>query len=119
MPTPRGNADTALRDHLLASAVDSAEMSSTLEGHRIENGETVWEHLSHKVDALLAGEEMEIARYDLPDWHPESPSTAAIPMIGSRSVLMMCCGRPSSRLGRGSCRLIEPRGGRWAGAATD
>ena len=70
---PRGNADAELRDHLLASAVDFRQlMSSTLEGYRIENGETVWQHLSHRVDALLDGKELTFSRYELPDWHPES-----------------------------------------------
>jgi hypothetical protein len=66
--------DSELRDHILAGEVDFRQlMSSTLEGHTIENGETVWQHLSHRIDALLAGEEVVITRFELPDWHPESP----------------------------------------------
>lgn len=74
MPKPRGNADTDLRDHLIAAAVDFRQlMSSTLEEHTIEGGESVWDHLSHRVDALLDGEEITFSRYELPDWHPEAP----------------------------------------------
>ena len=74
MPEPRGNADTEPRDHLLAAAVDFRQLvSSTLESHTIEGGQTVWEHLSGRVDALLEGREVTFARYELPDWHPLAP----------------------------------------------
>ena len=74
MPEPRENADSAVRDHLIAEAVDfRARTSSTLQGHKIESGETVWEHLSHKVDALLEGAAITFHRYELPDSHPMGP----------------------------------------------
>ena len=74
MPKPRGNADSGVRDHLIAEAVDFRQlMSSTLEGHRIENGETVWDHLSHRVDALLEGKAITFSRYELPPGHPMAP----------------------------------------------
>lgn len=73
MAHSKQNADTQLRDYLLAAEVDFRQtMSATLEGHRIENGETVFEHLSHKVDALLDGEAVEFSRFELPAWHPEA-----------------------------------------------
>lgn len=92
MPEPRGNADTQLRDYLLAAAVDFRQlMSSTLEGHTIEGGETVWDHLSGRVDALYAGEEVVISRYELPDWHPKSPKHGGDPgdrfELGSDDIL--------------------------------
>jgi hypothetical protein len=72
--------DSELRDYLLAAAVDFRQlMSTTLEGHKIENGETVWDHLSRRVDALLDGEEVTISRYQLPDWHPQSPKYGGDP----------------------------------------
>jgi hypothetical protein len=75
MPEPRDNADSTVRDHLIAEAVDFRTlMSSTLKGHKIENGETVWDHLSHRVDALLEGKAITFHRYELPDGHPmEAP----------------------------------------------
>ena len=74
------NADSRLRDYLLGEEVDFRElMSTTLEGHKIENGETVWQHLSHKVDALSAGKAVEFHRFELPDWHPESPKYGGDP----------------------------------------
>ena len=93
------DADAQLRDHLLASAVDFRQlMSSTLEGYTIENGETVWEHLSHRVDALLDGEEVTISRYLLPDWHPQSPKYGGNPgdnfVLGCDDVLRPV-GRPT------------------------
>ena len=73
MPEPRDSADTRLRDHLLASAVDFRElMSSTLEGFTIEGGQSVWDHLSGRVNALMDDQEVLVSRDDLPDWHPES-----------------------------------------------
>lgn len=67
------DADSALRDHILAGYVDFREtMSNTLEGYLIENGESVWQHLSHRIDALLEGKPLSISRGDLPDSHPES-----------------------------------------------
>jgi hypothetical protein len=75
---PTGDPD--LRDYLLAEFVDFRElMSSTLEGHTIENGETVWQHLSHRIDALLDGREVTISRFQLPDWHEESPKFGGDP----------------------------------------
>jgi hypothetical protein len=80
MPEPRDNADLKLRDHLLASEVDFRElMSSTLEGHTIEGGESVYDHLSRRVDALLAGEAVVFTRFELPDWHPLSPKYGGDP----------------------------------------
>lgn len=74
MPTPRDSADATVRDHLIAEAVDFRAMcSKTLEGHKIENGETVWEHLSHKVDALLEGKAITFHRFELPRNHPMAP----------------------------------------------
>src|ERR1700742_4368389 len=75
MPEPRDNADSAVGDHLIAEAVDfRALMSNTLKGHKIENGETVWDHLSHKVEALLEGKAITFHRFELPDGHPmEAP----------------------------------------------
>jgi len=90
------SSDAQLRDYLLAAAVDFRElMSSTLEGHRIENGETVWEHLSHRVDALLAGAEVTMfGRFELPDWHPESPCHGGDPgdrfALGPDDILRPC-----------------------------
>ena len=72
--------DSELPDYLLGEFVDFRElMSSTLEGHRIENGETVWQHLSHRIDALLDGREVTVNRYQLPDWHEESPKHGGNP----------------------------------------
>ena len=73
MPKSRGNADTDLRDYLLAAEVDFRQlMSSTLEGCTIEGGESVWDRLSHRIDSLLDGEDVQISRYELPSWHSES-----------------------------------------------
>jgi hypothetical protein len=74
MPESRDTADNRLRDYLLGDAVDFRElMSTTLEGYTIEGtDETVYQLLSHKVNALMAGDEIEVPRYDLPPWHPES-----------------------------------------------
>ena len=45
-------ADAKLRDYLHASAVDFRQlMSDTLEGHRIENGETVLEGTAAELSA--------------------------------------------------------------------
>ena len=72
--------DPSLRDYLLGEFVDFREMcSTTLEGYRIENGETVWQHLSRRIDALLDGREVTINRYQLPDWHDESPKHGGDP----------------------------------------
>jgi hypothetical protein len=71
VPTPRDSADSTVRDHLIAEAVDFRAMcSKTLEGHKIANGETVWEHLSHLVDALLDGKAITFHRFELPRGHP-------------------------------------------------
>jgi hypothetical protein len=68
------DADSRLRDHLLASAVDFRQlMSTTLEGFTIEGGQSVWDHLSGRVDALLEGKEVTFSRHELPDWHDEAP----------------------------------------------
>ena len=80
MPEARESTDAKVRDHLLAAAVDFRElMSSTLEGFRIENGETVWDHLSGKVDALMDDREVRVQRDDLPLWHPESTAFGGRP----------------------------------------
>jgi len=73
MPEPRDNADSAVRDYLLGDAVDFRAMcSKTLEGHKIANGETVWEHLSYRIDALLDGKAITFHRHELPPGHPMS-----------------------------------------------
>ena len=73
MPESRDNADAKVRDHLLETAVDFRQLcSTTLEGYTIEGGQTVWDHLSGRVDALMEGREVLLSRDDLPAWHPES-----------------------------------------------
>jgi hypothetical protein len=62
MPEPRGNADTQLRDHLVALYVDLRELfSRTLPDDRTASGQPVWELWSPIVDALLAGEPVVVA----------------------------------------------------------
>lgn len=73
MPKARGNADEDVRTHLLADAVEFRRlMSATLEGYVIEGGQTVWDHLTGRVDVLLENKEIEVSRYQLRDWHGES-----------------------------------------------
>jgi hypothetical protein len=80
MPELRDNADSQLRGLLLESAVDFRQtMSAALEGQTIENGETVWDHLSRRVDALLADEAVVFRRYEFPDEHPLSPKYGGDP----------------------------------------
>jgi hypothetical protein len=84
--------DSELRDHFVALYVDLRELfSRTLPDDRTESGESVWEIWSPIVDALLAGESVVVARYELPDWHPESPKRGGDPgdrfELGSDDIL--------------------------------
>jgi hypothetical protein len=67
------DSDSKVRDYLLETAVDFRQLcSTTLEGYTIEGGQSVWDHLSGRVDALMDGREVLLSRDDLPLWHPES-----------------------------------------------
>jgi hypothetical protein len=72
MPEARNSADTQLRDHLIANAVDFREMYGRKDIGKTADGRTAWDILSGKVDALLEGKAITFHRFELPDWHPES-----------------------------------------------
>lgn len=105
-----------LRDYLLGELVDFRELcSSTLEGHVIANGETVWEHVSHRIDALLDGRPVTINRYQLPDWHEESPKHGGNPAdrftLGPDDILRPYeSPEPKPRLNRAERRAAGWRG---------
>jgi hypothetical protein len=73
VPTPRRNADTQLRDHLIANAVDFREMYGRKDLGKTADGRTAWDILNGPVDALLEGKAFTVHRFELPDWHHESP----------------------------------------------
>jgi hypothetical protein len=74
------NADAKLRNYLHASYADLREMfSKTLPDDRTADGRSVWQIWTPIVDALLGGRAVRISRYELPDWHNESPKHGGDP----------------------------------------
>lgn len=85
-------ADEDVRKSLLEDAVEFRRlMSTTLEGYLIGGTQTVWDHTTRPVDALLENREIEVSRYQLPDWHGESTLYGGRPddrfVLGSDDVL--------------------------------
>jgi len=67
------SADNALREYLHAQARDFLMlMVSTLLEHSAESGQAAYDQLHGRVDALAAGDEVWISRYELPDDHPQA-----------------------------------------------
>jgi hypothetical protein len=84
--------DADVRDHLLVDAAEFRKtMSTTLAGFQLDNGGSVWDLLSHRVDALLDGRQVELSRYELPDWQTESRA-----------------GRPDDRFVLGADDVLRP-----------
>jgi hypothetical protein len=77
----RGNpaAEPDLRDYLLAAAVDFRATYGKPELGTTADGQTAWDILSRKVDALLDGRAIEFNRFELPPGHPLEPPAAGHP----------------------------------------
>ena len=85
-------ADSKLRDYLHAMYVDLREtFSRTLPDVRTADGRSVWDLWTPICDAVLEGKQVEISRYELPDWHYESHA-----------------GRPDDRLQLGPDDVLRP-----------
>ena len=85
-------ADEDVRRDLLADAVEFRRlMSATLEGYLVGGTQTVWDHLTGPVDALLENKPIEVPRYKLPDWCGESCRYGGRPydrfVLGSDDIL--------------------------------
>ena len=76
MPEARNSANAQLRDFLCAQLCDFVQLyesKARRDGDTLLATEVRRVH-QRKLDALLDGEEVDgIHRFDLPDWHPESP----------------------------------------------
>jgi len=92
------SADNALREYLHAQARDFLMlMVSTLLEHSAESGQAAYDQLHGRVDALAAGDEVWISRYELPDDHPQAAPHGGHPATICFSTPTTCCAlsRPS------------------------
>jgi len=109
------NADGKLRGYLHASYADLRELfSSTLPDDRKADGRSVWEIWTPVCDALLEGRAIEISRYELPDWHLESPKHGGNPhdrfVLDADDVLRPAPELPKVTPNRATRRAIGQRG---------
>ena len=99
-------------------------MSTKLEGHKIENGETVFDHLTPRVDAFLEGRAVVISRWELPYNHRLFPKFGGDPadkfVLGEDDVLRPAPDTtPKLKLNRKDRRRAGQRGHRFNGEPAD
>jgi hypothetical protein len=88
--------------------------SSTLPDDRTADGRSVWEIWTPVCDALLEGRAIEISRYELPDWHLESPKHGGNPhdrfVLDADDVLRPAPELPKVTPNRATRRAMGQRG---------